>query len=64
MEFMPVDQYGKKHPVTVGLEGVEVGKNYALIISTNVACGGTIRRYCSIYFDISVQGQSKRPAET
>jgi hypothetical protein len=35
MEFMPVSEYGKKHPETVGLGDVELGKNYALIISTN-----------------------------
>ena len=33
-EFMPVEEYGKENPVTVGLKGVEIGKNYALIIST------------------------------
>ncbi|MGZ5134198.1 MAG: GH3 auxin-responsive promoter family protein [Flavitalea sp.] len=35
MEFMPVDEYGKDKPVTIGLNEVEPGKNYALIISTN-----------------------------
>ncbi|MBL7735093.1 MAG: GH3 auxin-responsive promoter family protein [Chitinophagaceae bacterium] len=35
MEFMPVSEYGKPHPKTVGLREVEKGKNYALIISTN-----------------------------
>src|SRR5215210_5586535 len=35
MEFMPIEEYGKKHPETLGLEDVEPGKNYALIISTN-----------------------------
>lgn len=33
-EFMPVEEYGKKNPVTVGLKDVIPGKNYALIIST------------------------------
>ncbi len=33
-EFMPVEEYGKERPVTVGLKGVVVGKNYALVIST------------------------------
>jgi GH3 auxin-responsive promoter len=33
-EFMPVEEYGKENPLTVGLNGVEVGKNYALVIST------------------------------
>jgi hypothetical protein len=35
MEFMPISEYGKKHPETVGLDKVELGKQYALIISTN-----------------------------
>lgn len=33
-EFMPVDEYGKKFPATVGLGKVELNKNYALVIST------------------------------
>lgn len=33
-EFMPVDQYGKKHAQTSGLKDVEKGKNYAIVIST------------------------------
>jgi hypothetical protein len=33
-EFMPVEEYGKPKPKTVGLEGVVTGKNYALVIST------------------------------
>lgn len=35
MEFMPVSEYGKKDPQTISLQDVEIGKNYALIISTN-----------------------------
>lgn len=34
-EFMPVEEYGKTHPLTIGLSKVEIGKNYALVISTN-----------------------------
>jgi hypothetical protein len=34
-EFMPVEEYGSEHPNTVGLAEVEVGKNYAVVISTN-----------------------------
>ncbi|MBS1754921.1 MAG: GH3 auxin-responsive promoter family protein [Ferruginibacter sp.] len=33
-EFMPVEEYGKENPKTVGLNHVQTGKNYALIIST------------------------------
>jgi hypothetical protein len=35
LEFMPVSEYGKKHPQTISLQDVETGKNYAPIISTN-----------------------------
>jgi hypothetical protein len=35
MEFMPAGEYGKKDPSTIGLDDVETGKNYALVISTN-----------------------------
>jgi hypothetical protein len=35
MEFMPLEEYGKKDPQTIGLQDVEVGKQYALVISTN-----------------------------
>jgi hypothetical protein len=33
-EFMPVDEYGKEKPKTIGLKDVELNKNYALVIST------------------------------
>ncbi len=35
MEFMPIEEYGKPNPKTIGLQKVELGKNYALVISTN-----------------------------
>lgn len=35
MEFMPLSEYGKKNPETIGLRKVETGKNYAPVISTN-----------------------------
>jgi hypothetical protein len=33
-EFMPVEEYGKPQPVTIGLDKVIMNKNYALVIST------------------------------
>jgi hypothetical protein len=39
-EFMPVEEYGKPHPKTVGLRQVVTGKNYAMVISTT---GGLFR---------------------
>jgi hypothetical protein len=32
---MPLEEYGKPDPQTIGLKDVELGKNYALVISTN-----------------------------
>ncbi len=34
-EFLPSEEWGKESPKTIGLAEVEVGKNYALVISTN-----------------------------
>ena len=36
-EFIPMDEFGKADPTVVPLEGVETGKNYAMLISTS--CG-------------------------
>lgn len=36
-EFMPMDEFGADNPTVVPLSGVEVGRNYAMIISTS--CG-------------------------
>jgi hypothetical protein len=64
MEFMPIEEYGKKHPETMGLQDVELGKNYALIISTNgglwrYLLGDTVQ-FTSVYpFKIKVSGRLK-----
>ena len=34
-EFLPMDEWDKENPQTVMLQDVEIGKNYAIIISTN-----------------------------
>lgn len=36
-EFIPMEEFGKENPTVVPLEGVKVGINYAMIISTS--CG-------------------------
>jgi hypothetical protein len=36
-EFIPMDEFGKENPTIVPLWGVEVGRNYAMVISTS--CG-------------------------
>jgi GH3 auxin-responsive promoter len=64
MEFMPVSEYGKKEPHTIGLGDVETGKNYALIISTNgglwrYLLGDTILFTSLNPFRIKVSGRLK-----
>lgn len=63
-EFMPVEEYGKKQPVTIGLKHVELNKNYALIISTNgglwrYLVGDTVQFTSLRPFKIKVTGRVK-----
>lgn len=64
MEFMPVEEYGKENPQTIGLMDVELGKNYALVISTNgglwrYLLGDTIQ-FTTLYpFRIKISGRLK-----
>lgn len=63
-EFMPLEEYGKDNPQTIGLKDVELGKNYALVISTNgglwrYLLGDTIQ-FTSLHpFRIKVSGRVK-----
>jgi hypothetical protein len=62
MEFMPIEEYGKDNPQTIGLQEVEMGKNYALVISTNGGlwryCIGDTVQFTSLYpFRIKVSGR-------
>ncbi len=64
MEFMPVEEYGKENPQTIGLKDVELGKNYALVISTNgglwrYLLGDTIQFTTLRPFRIIVSGRLK-----
>jgi hypothetical protein len=64
MEFMPVEEYGKASPETIGLQDVEMGKNYALVISTNgglwrYMLGDTIQFSSLKPFRIRVNGRVK-----
>ena len=64
MEFMPVSEYGKKEPQTIGLQDVETHKNYALIISTTgglwrYMLGDTIQFTSIKPFKIKVSGRLK-----
>jgi hypothetical protein len=64
MEFMPVSEYGKKNPETIGLQDVELEKNYALIISTNgglwrYSLGDTIQFTSLKPYRIKISGRLK-----
>jgi hypothetical protein len=64
MEFVPSDEYGKTDPKTVGLKKVELGVNYAPIISTNgglwrYLLGDTIQFTSLKPFRIKVSGRLK-----
>lgn len=63
-EFMPLEEYGKKFPHTVGLNKVEIGKNYAPVISTNgglwrYIIGDTIQFTALKPYRIRVSGRLK-----
>jgi hypothetical protein len=64
-EFMPIEEYGKKQPITYGLNKVELGKNYAIVISTNgglwrYLVGDTIQFVSLFPFRIKVSGRLKQ----
>jgi hypothetical protein len=61
---MPMSEYGKENPKTVGLMDVEVGQNYAIIISTNgglwrYLVGDTVRFTSTFPFRIQVSGRTR-----
>ena len=64
-EFMPVEAYGKENPITIGLDKVELGKNYAIVISTNgglwrYLVGDTVQFVTLNPFRIKVSGRLKQ----
>jgi hypothetical protein len=63
-EFMPVEEYGKEIPRTVGLSQVQLNRNYAIIISTTgglwrYLVGDTIRFTSLNPYRILVTGRLK-----
>jgi hypothetical protein len=64
MEFMPIEEYGKPNAETIGLQEVETGKNYALVISTNgglwrYLLGDTIQFLSLNPYKVKVSGRVK-----
>ncbi len=63
-EFMPIEEYGKEQPRTIGLKDVEVGQHYAPVITTNgglwrYLIGDTIQFTNLSPFRIKVSGRLK-----
>ena len=63
-EFIPMEEFGKDNPETILLDEVEVGKNYALVITTNAGLwrylvGDTIRFTSTKPYRIQVTGRTK-----
>ncbi|ULQ55357.1 GH3 auxin-responsive promoter family protein [Flavihumibacter rivuli] len=63
-EFMPLEEYGKRFPQTVGLNKVELGKQYALVISTTgglwrYIIGDTVQFTSLSPYRIKVSGRLK-----
>ena len=63
-EFIPLENIHDKNPKTIGLEEVEVDKNYALVISTNSGLwrymiGDTVKFTCLNPFRIRISGRTK-----
>lgn len=64
-EFLPPAEWNKPEPQPIPLEAVEVGKNYALVISTNAGLwrympGDTVMFTCTRPYRIRVTGRTKQ----
>ncbi len=63
-EFIPMDQFGSDNPKVLTLEDVEIGKNYALLITTNgglwrYLIGDTVQFTSLKPFRIKISGRTK-----
>lgn len=64
-EFLPVEEWGKENPQAIPLEAVELGKVYALIISTNAGLwryniGDTVK-FTSLHpYKIQITGRTQQ----
>ena len=63
-EFIPMDTYGKESQKVIPLHKVEIGKNYAVLITTNAGLwrykiGDTIRFTSTNPYRIKVSGRTK-----
>ena len=68
-EFIPMDQFDEENPKTISLQDVELGKNYAIVISTNsglwrYTIGDTIRFTNLKPYRIRITGRTKHYINT
>lgn len=62
-EFIPIENVGEDHPKTLQLDEVELGKNYAMVISTNgglwrYLIGDTVEFTSKIPYRIRITGRT------
>ncbi len=63
-EFIPVDDAGEENPKAVPIHEVEVGKNYAMLITTNAGLwryniGDTVKFTSKVPYRIRISGRTK-----
>lgn len=63
-EFIPFDEFGSENPTTLLLDQVEVGKNYAMLITTNsglwrYSIGDTVKFTNTSPYRIKISGRTK-----
>jgi hypothetical protein len=63
-EFIPVEEIDKEYPKAIPLQEVEVGKNYAMVISTNAGLwryniGDTVKFTSTFPYRIKISGRTK-----
>jgi hypothetical protein len=64
-EFLPMEEWHKEYPKAIPLEAVEVGKNYAIVISTNAGLwrykiGDTVTFTSVLPYKIKITGRTRQ----
>ena len=64
-EFLPMEEWDSEHPIAIPLEEVEIGKNYAMLISTNAGLwryriGDTVTFTSKYPYKIKITGRTKQ----
>jgi GH3 auxin-responsive promoter len=63
-EFIPIEEIDKEYPDAIPLSEVEIGKNYAMVITTNAGLwryniGDTVKFTCTSPYRIKISGRTK-----